>query len=251
MPKEVSGNKKRIKIKNPKKHKSETQPSEVVKKKQRTRININSITCMPENYPDDFTHWCNHNKLKPPQINTGNGKALLAMLTYQDKYFDRELCREFCDKFNIDTKDSIQLFNKHSQWGLLCSEERGKYYIPKPYKKTNKYMMRKDFKYDGTKKSKNEEIDNIKSHITSNYINVPNEKWQLGHKNPDSEDNSSTNLVLQPPIQAKYRDDYIFVDTFTKIPTPKKLKKMIQKKDCPYNNSQLKSIRDYLNTLDL
>ena len=36
--------------------------------------------------------------------------------------------------------------------------------------------MRKDFKYDGTKKSKNEEIDNIKSHLTSNYINVPNEK---------------------------------------------------------------------------
>ena len=41
---------------------------------------------MPENYPDDFIHFCNHNKLEPPQINM-TGKALLAMLTYQDKYF--------------------------------------------------------------------------------------------------------------------------------------------------------------------
>ena len=245
--------KKKIKVKKkPEKQKSETQTTELVKKnKTQTKININSITSIPENYPEDFTHFCNENDLTPPKFDTGNGKALALMLNYPNNYFTRKECNAVTLKFNITTNDSIQLFNKHSQWGLLCSEERGKYYIPKPYKITNKHLMRKDFKYDGTKKSKNEEIDNIKAHIGLNYIDIPNDKWQLGHKNPDSKDNTSSNLVLQPPIQAKYRDDYIFLDTFTKMPTPKKFKKLIQNKQCPYTKEQLIEFKVLLNSLEL
>jgi hypothetical protein len=56
------------------------------------------------------------------------------------------------------------------------------------------------------------EINKIKSTIKADYIDVSNDLWQLGHKNPDSTDNSNKNLVLQPPIQGKYRDNYIFID---------------------------------------
>ena len=80
-------------------------------------------------------------------------------------------------------------------------------------------------------KKKNIEIDKIKSSIKSDYIDISNSLWQLGHKNPNSSDNTSNNLVLQPPIQGKYRDNYIFIDT---LHQPKR--KMRQ--DCykKYNN---------------
>jgi hypothetical protein len=41
--------------------------------------------------------------------------------------------------------------------------------------------MRKDFKYNGNENDKNIEIEKIKSTIKNDYIDVPNEKWQLGH----------------------------------------------------------------------
>lgn len=60
-----------------------------------------------------------------------------------------------------------------------------------------------------------------------------------------------SNLVLQPPIQAKYRDKYIFLDTLTKIPTPKTFKEMNEANQLPYTKEQLKNLREYLNSLDL
>ena len=89
------------------------------------------------------------------------------------------------------------------------------------------------------KKKKKNEIDKIKSTIKSDYIDVPNALWQLGHKNPGSTDNSNENLVLQPPIQGKYRDNYIFIDTLTKFPMPNKLEIMIEKKEIEFTAEQI------------
>jgi hypothetical protein len=154
-------------------------------------------------------------------------------------------------KFNIDTQDSIQLFNKHNQWGIKTNSgtERGKLYIVYPYCLSNKHKMRRDFKFDGTEEEKNAEIDKIKSTIKNDYIDVPNSLWQLGHKNPDSTDNTNTNLVLQPPIQGKYRDNYIFIDTITKFPTPKTLTNMIEKKDIEFTPEQITAYKQLFDTL--
>jgi hypothetical protein len=103
--------------------------------------------------------------------------------------------------------------------------------------------MRKDFKFNGTEIDKNIEIDKIKSTIKTDYIDVPNELWQLGHKNPGSTDNSNENLILQPPIQGKYRDNYIFIDTLTKFPTPHKLQLMIEKKEVEFSPQQISSYK--------
>lgn len=217
-----------------------------------TLVDIDKITELPTEFPEEFTKYCNENDLKPPNITTGNGKALSVMLTYKENYWDRKTCDKFVEKFQIETKDSIQLFNKHNQWGIQTNSgiERGKLYIVYPYTLSNKHKMRKNFKFDGTEEEKNIEINKIKSTIKADYIDVGNDLWQLGHKNPGSTDNSSENLVLQPPIQGKYRDNYIFIDTLTKFPMPNKLEIMIQKKEIEFTSDQIKNYKEIFDKLD-
>jgi hypothetical protein len=204
-------------------------------------INVNSVNEIPSEYPKKFTDFCLTNGLKPPNITTGNGKALSVMLKHKFYYWNRDTCDKFVEKFNISTKDSIQLFNKHNQWGIQTNSgtERGKLYIVYPYCLSNKHKMRKNFKFNGTEEEKNNEIDKIKSTIKTDYINVPNFLWQVGHKNPSSTDNTDENLVLQPPIQGKYRDNYMFIDTLTKFPMPHKLENIIKKKEIKLTVEQI------------
>ena len=208
-------------------------------------INVDNIVELPTDYPEEFKQYCIDNELKPPNITTSNGKALSVMLLYKFHYWNRETCDKFVEKFNISTKDSIQLFNKHTQWGIQTNSgtERGKLYILYPYCLSNKHKMRKNFKFDGSETEKNAEIDKIKSTIKTDYVDIPNNLWQLGHKNPASTDNTTDNLVLQPPIQGKYRDNYIFIDTLTKIPVPNKLEIMIDKKEIEFSKEQIENYK--------
>jgi|UniRef100_A0A6C0CW22 hypothetical protein len=216
-----------------------------------TLIDIDKITELPKEFPEEFTEFCRINDLKPPNITTGNGKALSVMITYKGNYWDRKTCDQFVEKFKIETKDSIQLFNKHNQWGIQTNSgiERGKLYIVYPYTLSNKHKMRKNFKFDGTDEEKNLEINKIKSTIKADYIDVGNDLWQLGHKNPASTDNSNDNLVLQPPIQGKYRDNYIFIDTLTKFPVPNKLEVMIERKEIEFSVDQIIKYKEIFDKL--
>ena len=197
-------------------------------------------------YPIEFESFCLENDLKPPKIQSGNGKALSAMLQFPNKYWDRKACDAFVKKYDIPTKDSIQLFNKHSQWGIKTNSDehvKGKLYIVQPFSQSNKHKMRKSFKFDGTQQEKESEISKIKSTIQEDYIHIPHDQWQLGHKNPGSTDNSTNNLILQPPIQAKYKDDYLFFNTLTKMPLPNKLERLLDKKEITLTQDQ---IEDYM-----
>ena len=217
------------------------------------RIDLTIVTnAMISTFPQDFTDFAKKNGLsKALNITSANGKALAALVNTREYYWTPPDCEEFCKKFSIKSRDSIQLFNKKPQDGFEMIGKRGIYAIKYPYEVSNKKAMRQNFVYDGSEEKKNEEINNIKQHIKSNYIDIPNNKWQLGHKNPDTTDSTNKNLVLQPPIQAKYRDDYIFIDTLTKIPTPKKLKKLINQGESPYTKQQLRYLRDILINLNL
>lgn len=216
-----------------------------------TLIDVDKIDDLPSEFPEEFTEFCRINDLKPPNITTGNGKALSVMITNKGNYWDRKTCDQFVEKFKIETKDSIQLFNKHNQWGIQTNSgiERGKLYIVYPYTLSNKHKMRKNFKFDGTNEEKNLEINKIKSTIKADYIDVGNELWQLGHKNPASTDNSNHNLVLQPPIQGKYRDNYIFIDTLTKFPVPNKLEVMIERKEIEFSVDQIIKYKEIFDKL--
>jgi hypothetical protein len=216
-----------------------------------TLIDVDKIDELPSEFPEEFTEFCRINDLKPPNITTGNGKALSVMITYKGNYWDRKTCDQFVEKFKIETKDSIQLFNKHNQWGIQTNSgiERGKLYIVYPYTLSNKHKMRKNFKFDGTDEEKDLEINKIKSTIKADYIDVGNDLWQLGHKNPASTDNSNDNLVLQPPIQGKYRDNYIFIDTLTKFPVPNKLEVMIERKEIEFSVDQIIKYKEIFDKL--
>jgi hypothetical protein len=222
--------------------KNERMIGEVKKSIEYTRIDISSIDDIPTKYPDKFIKFCAENDINPPKISSGRGKALACMLKTPGKYWVREDCDKFIEKFNISSKDSIQLFNKHSQWGIKTNSgiDKGRNYIVIPYEVSSKHKMRKNFGSDMTEEEKNREVEKIKSTIKHDYIDVPNSTYQLGHKNPETTDNSRKNLVLQPPIQAKYRDDYIFIDPLTKIPTPKTLKKLIDRGEVCFTETQIK-----------
>ena len=216
-----------------------------------TRSLINILTDLPPQLPTEFDQttreFIEKHQLTPPAATTGNGKAFIAMCQFPNRYFDRETASQFCQRYGIPTKDSIQLFNKHSQWGPMMSQERGKYYIQFPLTLSPKVQMRAGFKWDGTEEQKTQAIETIKADIKTDYVDIPNEQWQLGHKNPEG-DNTSNNLVLQPPIQAKYRDNYIFIDTLTKIPTPETLARLIQDGRNPYTPKQMQQLRALLNS---
>lgn len=213
------------------------------------RIDSNTIASIPDQFPTEFNNFITQHKLKPPNINSGNGKALNIMLHNPNFYWTREDCDTFVTKFDIKTSDSIQLFNKHEQWGIMTSKERGKNYICYPYTLSNKHKMRKNFGKELSDQEKNIEINNLKATIRSDYCDVPNEEWELGHKNPESEDNSLNNLVLQPPIQGKYRDRYIFIDPLTKIPTPATLIQMDKAGENPFTKNQLLALKKWLNDM--
>ena len=204
-------------------------------------IDMDSITKIPTEYPSEFDTFCETNGILPPQIDSNAGKALAIMLHHRDFYWTRKTTDFFCKKFNIDSKDSIQAFNKANQRGIKSNSDlrdRGKYYIVYPYEVSNKLKMRKNFKNNLTLEEQIKQIDHIKSRIQTDYLEVPNSEWQLGHKNPGASDNTVGNLVLQPPIQAKYRDNFIFRDTFTKFPMPHTLASMIDKKEIEFTKEQ-------------
>ena len=215
-------------------------------------VNVDEILKLYSNYPDEFVNFCKENNLKPPKITSCNGKALSLMLYNPNKYWTRESCDKIIKKFNILTADSIQCFNKHSQWGIKTNSgiEKGKLYIVYPYELSNKHNIRKDFKFDGTTEEKNIEIEKIKSTIKHDYIDIPCEKWQLGHKNPELS-NINDNLILPPPIQSKYRDDYLFIDTLTKMPLPSKLQKMINAKKIIFTEKQISEYLELFTNLKI
>ena len=44
------------------------------------KVDINLIDKIPDKYPEEFNKFCKKNKLTPPSLNSGNGKALAIML---------------------------------------------------------------------------------------------------------------------------------------------------------------------------
>ena len=52
--------------------------------------------------------------------------------------------------------------------------------------------------------------------VFRHIIDVPNEEWHIGHLDA-TKGNDSSNLFYQPPIQARYRDNYIFNREFERI----------------------------------
>lgn len=197
-------------------------------------------------YSTEFIEFCKENKIKIPKIKSRKGQAI-ALLTKKEnlnKYIDRENLTKFFNNQNMKSSDPIQCINKTDQWGLVGKTEEKKYYtIPYPFQYTDLHIKKRKFnKISG---DKDEMIDNTKKYLMENYIDIANDKWQKGHKNPDIDDNSEENLVYQPPIQGKFRNRFKFDSIgLLKIPTSSEL---IENFDIYYTIEEQQNISNNLN----
>ncbi len=179
----------------------------------------------------EFTAFCKLNNIAEKKMNTAGGQVLALMTCKKNfnKHIDRAGLIEFIDKIGEESGDVIQLINKTDQWGLVAKTIDRKYYtIPFPFQYIDLHLKKRDINIGGL--DRNERINLVKEFLIKNYIEVPNDKWQVGHLNPNIPDGSSDKLVFQPPIQGKYRDKFIFDEMgLMKYPTPQELKNNFEK----------------------
>lgn len=170
--------------------------------------------------------------------------AIKSGVWFSGKMIDDEL-----RKYDLYSRDSIQSINKTEQWGLANPETRinggvTEYRFVYPFKFVGVHIKKRKIGSSISLLNRDEEIDIIKENIKKYYLDVPNDTWQLGHKNPDIEDSGPSNLVWQPPIQGKYRDRFIFDYLgLMKYPTPKEISKNPLKY---YSEEQLRELHEFL-----
>tara|TARA_Y100000287_G_scaffold97175_1_gene77601 strand:- start:1455 stop:2255 length:801 start_codon:yes stop_codon:yes gene_type:complete len=173
------------------------------------------------------------------------------------KYFlTREDCESFCEYVGIRSKDSIQHFNKQhlvrvkdvkKGYSLkypfelkkndLLKRENVEKHVKLAGSKTDQICAVKSFwtkranqllqeadiylrllKYERDEKVYNSlesKLREVKD-ITENILDVDERDWQIGHLRAQG-GNDPDNLRWQPPIQARYRDRYIFNEYFEKL----------------------------------
>jgi hypothetical protein len=205
-----------------------------------TLIDIDKYKTPFTDYPEDLKRFAEENKLQLPAITSlrGQGLALLAQPGVRgEQYLGRTEADKFFKNIGMESKDSIQGFNKAT--GLKNKKvNRGMYCLDFPFIcDTVDIEKRKGASISG---DKNSQIDFIKSWWKKNLIDIPYEDWQIGHLDPTKPDASEENLAFQPPIQAKYRNRFKWDSLFHKMwPTASEL---VPKIDSYYTDDEQKKI---------
>jgi hypothetical protein len=186
-------------------------------------IAIENYTKMFEAYPDELREFAIENEIELPTITGKRGQALALMAQPEIRgqfYVDRKTAELFFKNINMYSADVIQAFNKST--GIKRMDVKGKYCLKYPFEADKVDIgKRKDANISG---DRNLYINAVKEWHMEYIIDVPNEKWQVGHLDPTIGDSSEKNLAYQPPIQGKYRDRFKFCKSFIKMwPTAKEL----------------------------
>lgn len=184
---------------------------------------LSSYTTQFAEYPADLVAFATQHNITLPSLSglRGQGLALMAQPDIRGKVFiGREEADQFFKTIGIETRDSIQGFNKAT--GLKRMNKRGYYCLVYPYEcdKTD-IDKRIGVSVSG---DRDENINKIKDFWRKNLVDVPNKDWQIGHLDPTIADASESNLALQPPIQGKYRNRFKWDEWFMKMwPTTSEL----------------------------
>lgn len=197
-------------------------------------------------YNDEFLSFCNSNGVKIPNINSLRGQivALMTSPENRNKFINRESLNKFIKSIGLSSKDVIQAVNKTDQWGLKSETVSRQYYmIPFPFIYIDIHIKKRTLP---KLTNRNDKINFQKEFMIHNYINVPNDKWEVGHMDPNNPNVCEENLVYQPPIQSKYRDRFKFDNIgLLRYPTPQELSNNI---DLYYSEEEQKKILNILLT---
>jgi hypothetical protein len=176
------------------------------------------------NYGEDFLSFCSVNGVKIPNINTLKGQvvALMTSPINRNKYIDRGQLEKFIKTIKMESKDVIQTINKTDQWGLKSETVNRKFYtIPFPFVYVSIHIKKRILP---KLENRDDKINYIKEYLTHNYLNIPNDKWEVGHMSPNDPNITENKLIYQPPIQGKFRDRFKYDNIgLIKYPTPQEL----------------------------
>lgn len=206
-------------------------------------------------YDPELNEWFREHDVRTPRLTTIKGQ-ILALVTdkkNENTLFDRDMMDGFLNKIGMKSKDVIQAVNKTDQWGLVHRTKDFKqttyYYIPRPFEYTNIHIKKRQTFGEGlSSEEKNEKINKTKGWIKKYYLDVPNEKWELGHVDPNGS-NSNKNLVMQPPIQKAYRDRFKFDDNGLRLcPT---MQEVIANFSKYYTEEEKEQLMDAMNNMRL
>jgi len=188
-----------------------------------TPIDISVYTKRFEEYPSDFLKFAEEKNIPLPPLTTMRGQALALMAQPEvrgQKHITRDEADKFCQQLGMETKDSIQQFNKAT--GFKRLNMKGKYCLQYPFESdTTDLDKRNGAHISGDRDTA---INAMKKWWQDNLVGVPNELWQKGHLDPTIADSSEKNLAWQPPIQGKFRDRFKWCPLFQRMwPTAKEL----------------------------
>jgi len=182
-------------------------------------------------FPMELIQFAKENQIILPKINSLRGQAL-ALMTQSEvrgqQYISRQEAVLFFQQIGMSSHDAIQPFNKSFGLGRM-KLSRGQYCLIYPFTNDCVHLeKRKNLGIDKT--NRDESIQKIKQWWQTHLIDIPNEEWHIGHLDPTIADSSASNLVFQPPIQARYRDRFKWDAYFFKMwPTAKELIKNFDK----------------------
>ena len=146
-------------------------------------IAIENYTKMFEAYPDELREFAIENEIELPTITGKRGQALALMAQPEIRgqfYVDRKTAELFFKNINMYSADVIQAFNKST--GIKRMDVKGKYCLKYPFEADKVDIdKRKDANISG---DRNLYINTVKEWHRENVIDVPNEKWQVGHLDP-------------------------------------------------------------------
>lgn len=185
-----------------------------------TLIDILKYTEKFSVYPEEFYNFCVKNNVKLPGLDTNQGQAYALMGQPEvcgKQHLTRKETALFFEQIQMknETADTIQAFNKQRQIGLVPKDTRGKYCLEYPFQLDMKHVYKRiKCVING---NKDDIINQTKSWWKENLIDIPNDKWHVGHLDPTVGDASEQNLAYQPPLQASYRDRFKWCSLFHKM----------------------------------
>lgn len=181
-----------------------------------------------EEYDPELVEFAGKHSLKLPKLSCLRGQALALMskpdMRGGNNFVTPATAEEFFKKNNLKTRDAIQPFNKMNQIGFKLIARTGEYSLVYPFEVDSVTLNKRVNVKLNIEQTREEGAAHVREYHQRHIMDVATEKWQIGHLDPTTSDNTAKNLAWQPPIQARTRNSLKFDrEFFKKWPTGEEL----------------------------